>query len=51
MGRWSRLDRVQAFLRHNGERRGFNTELYTSGQVRRVARAAFELAASSGKKK
>lgn len=23
VGRWSRLDRVQAFLRHNGERRGF----------------------------
>src|ERR1700744_189073 len=28
----------------NGERRGFNTEQYTTSQVRRVARAAFELA-------
>jgi 3-isopropylmalate dehydrogenase len=28
----------------NGERRGFNTEAYTAGQVRRVARIAFELA-------
>jgi 3-isopropylmalate dehydrogenase len=28
----------------NGERRGFNTEQYTTNQVRRVARAAFDLA-------
>jgi 3-isopropylmalate dehydrogenase len=28
----------------DGQRRGFNTEQYTSNQVRRVARAAFELA-------
>ncbi len=28
----------------DGERRGFNTEQYTTSQVRRVARAAFELA-------
>jgi 3-isopropylmalate dehydrogenase len=28
----------------DGQRRGFNTEQYTSGQIRRVARAAFELA-------
>src|ERR1700722_16497078 len=28
----------------DGQRRGFNTELYTTNQVRRVARAAFELA-------
>jgi len=28
----------------NGQRRGFNTEQYTTNQVRRVARAAFELA-------
>jgi 3-isopropylmalate dehydrogenase len=30
----------------SGERRGFNTESYTTGQIRRVARAAFELARS-----
>src|SRR5262249_41163711 len=28
----------------NGERRGFNTETYTAGQIRRVARTAFDLA-------
>src|SRR5690242_19899709 len=28
----------------DGQRRGFNTEQYTTSQVRRVARAAFELA-------
>ncbi|WJR76449.1 3-isopropylmalate dehydrogenase [Bradyrhizobium sp. NP1] len=28
----------------DGQRRGFNTEQYTSDQIRRVARAAFELA-------
>jgi 3-isopropylmalate dehydrogenase len=28
----------------DGERRGFNTEVYTAGQIRRVARTAFELA-------
>jgi 3-isopropylmalate dehydrogenase len=28
----------------DGQRRGFNTEQYTTGQIRRVARAAFELA-------
>jgi 3-isopropylmalate dehydrogenase len=28
----------------DGQRRGFNTEQYTSNQIRRVARAAFELA-------
>jgi 3-isopropylmalate dehydrogenase len=28
----------------NGQRRGFNTEQYTTDQIRRVARAAFELA-------
>ncbi len=28
----------------DGERRGFNTEQYTTSQIRRVARAAFELA-------
>ncbi|MGA7329366.1 MAG: 3-isopropylmalate dehydrogenase [Rhodomicrobium sp.] len=30
----------------NGERRGFNTECYATGQIRRVARMAFELARS-----
>jgi 3-isopropylmalate dehydrogenase len=30
----------------DGERRGFNTQQYTTGQIRRVARAAFELARS-----
>ncbi|VIO79780.1 3-isopropylmalate dehydrogenase [Bradyrhizobium ivorense] len=29
---------------HDGQRRGFNTEQYTTNQIRRVARAAFELA-------
>ncbi len=29
----------------NGERRGVNTQVYTSGEIRRVARVAFELAA------
>jgi 3-isopropylmalate dehydrogenase len=34
----------------DGQRRGFNTEQYTTNQVRRVARAAFELARTrSGK--
>jgi len=28
----------------DGQRRGFNTEQYTTGQIRRVARSAFELA-------
>jgi len=28
----------------NGERRGFNTQTYTSGEIRRIARFAFELA-------
>src|ERR1700731_1701505 len=28
----------------DGQRRGFNTEQYTANQIRRVARAAFELA-------
>src|SRR5713101_549024 len=28
----------------DGQRRGFNTEQYTTNQIRRVARAAFELA-------
>ena len=28
----------------DGQRRGFNTEQYTTSQVRRVARSAFELA-------
>lgn len=28
----------------NGERRGVNTQVYTSGEIRRVARVAFELA-------
>ena len=28
----------------NGERRGFDTQTYTSGEIRRVARVAFELA-------
>src|SRR5262249_10665529 len=28
----------------NGERRGFNTETYTAGQIRRATRTAFELA-------
>jgi 3-isopropylmalate dehydrogenase len=28
----------------NGERRGFNTQSYTTGEIRRVARTAFELA-------
>jgi 3-isopropylmalate dehydrogenase len=30
----------------DGQRRGFNTEQYTTSQIRRVARAAFELARS-----
>jgi 3-isopropylmalate dehydrogenase len=30
----------------DGQRRGFNTEQYTTNQIRRVARAAFELARS-----
>jgi 3-isopropylmalate dehydrogenase len=34
----------------DGQRRGFNTEQYTSNQVRRVARAAFELARTRGRK-
>ncbi|HWA00896.1 MAG TPA: 3-isopropylmalate dehydrogenase [Caulobacterales bacterium] len=28
----------------NGERRGFDTQVYTTGEIRRVARVAFELA-------
>ncbi len=28
----------------NGERRGFNTQTYTTGEIRRIARFAFELA-------
>ena len=34
----------------DGQRRGFNTEQYTTNQVRRVARAAFELARTRGRK-
>jgi 3-isopropylmalate dehydrogenase len=34
----------------DGQRRGFNTEQYTTSQVRRVARAAFELARTRGRK-
>jgi 3-isopropylmalate dehydrogenase len=32
----------------NGERRGFNTQTYTSSEIRRIARFAFELARSRG---
>ncbi|QMW24063.1 3-isopropylmalate dehydrogenase [Sandaracinobacteroides saxicola] len=32
----------------NGERRGFNTQSYTSSEIRRVARVAFELARGRG---
>src|SRR5438105_12240989 len=34
----------------DGQRRGFNTEQYTTNQIRRVARAAFELARTRRKK-
>ena len=34
----------------DGQRRGFNTEQYTTNQVRRVAQAAFELARTRGRK-
>src|SRR5689334_20141748 len=34
----------------DGQRRGFNTEQYTTSQVRRVARAAFELARTRRRK-
>jgi len=34
----------------DGQRRGFNTEQYTTSQVRRVARAAFELARTRWRK-
>jgi 3-isopropylmalate dehydrogenase len=34
----------------DGQRRGFNTELYTTNQVRRVARSAFELARTRKRK-
>jgi 3-isopropylmalate dehydrogenase len=34
----------------DGQRRGFNTEQYTTNQVRRVARAAFELARTRRRK-
>jgi 3-isopropylmalate dehydrogenase len=34
----------------DGQRRGFNTEQYTTNQVRRVARSAFELARTRRKK-
>jgi 3-isopropylmalate dehydrogenase len=34
----------------DGQRRGFNTEQYTTNQVRRVARAAFELARTRKRK-
>jgi 3-isopropylmalate dehydrogenase len=34
----------------NGERRGVNTQVYTTSEIRRVARTAFELAATRGNK-
>ena len=34
----------------NGERRGFNTQTYTTSEIRRVARVAFELARKRGNK-
>jgi 3-isopropylmalate dehydrogenase len=34
----------------DGQRRGFNTEVYTTSQVRRVARSAFELARTRKRK-
>jgi len=34
----------------NGERKGFNTQVYTSSEIRRVARVAFELARKRGKR-
>ena len=34
----------------NGERRGVNTQVYTTSEIQRVARVAFDLAAKRGKK-
>src|SRR4029079_6735243 len=34
----------------NGERRGVNTQVYTTSETQRVARVAFELARKRGKK-
>ncbi|HSK38278.1 MAG TPA: 3-isopropylmalate dehydrogenase, partial [Arenibaculum sp.] len=34
----------------NGERRGVNTQVYTTSEIRRVARVAFELARKRGRK-
>lgn len=34
----------------NGDRRGVNTQVYTTSEIRRVARIAFELAATRGNK-
>ena len=34
----------------NGERRGINTQVYTTSEIQRVARVAFELARKRGKK-
>ena len=34
----------------NGERRGFNTQTYTTSEIRRVGKVAFELARKRGKK-
>ena len=34
----------------NGERRGFNTQTYTTGEIRRVAEVAFDLAAERANK-
>jgi 3-isopropylmalate dehydrogenase len=34
----------------SGERRGINTQVYTTSEIRRVARTAFELAATRGNK-
>jgi 3-isopropylmalate dehydrogenase len=34
----------------NGERRGVNTQVYTTSEIQRVARTAFELAATRGNK-
>ena len=34
----------------NGEKRGINTQVYTSSEIRRVAKAAFDLARARGRK-
>src|SRR3546814_16512583 len=34
----------------NGERRGINTQVYTTSEIVRVARVAFELASKRGRK-